>query len=67
VAYEFKLCCSVISADLALAQCHVAGGELGQIQFLLGHVSVQKTEKYPRCKQRIQDTVNDRIGIEPGP
>jgi len=46
--------------------CHVAGGELEQIQFLLGHVSVQTTEKYLGCKQRIQNAVNDRIGIEPG-
>lgn len=47
--------------------CHVAGGELEQIQFLLGHVSVQTTERYLGCKQRIQNAVNDRIGIEPGP
>jgi len=26
--------------------CHVAGGELEQIQFLLGHASVQTTERY---------------------
>ena len=26
--------------------CHLAGGELEQIQFLLGHVSVQTTERY---------------------
>jgi integrase len=26
--------------------CHQAGGELEQIQFLLGHVSVQTTERY---------------------
>jgi site-specific recombinase XerD len=30
--------------------CHDAGGELEQIQFLLGHVSVQTTEKYLGCK-----------------
>jgi len=35
-----------------------------QIQFLLGHVSVQTTERYLGCKQRIQSAVNDRIGIE---
>jgi hypothetical protein len=28
--------------------------ELDQIQFLLGHVSVQTTEKYLRCQQRIR-------------
>ncbi len=45
--------------------CHSAGGELEQIQFLLGHVSVQTTERYLGCKQRIQGAVNDHLGIEP--
>ncbi len=45
--------------------CHASGGELEQIQFLLGHLSVQTTERYLGCKQRIQSAVNDRIGIEP--
>jgi site-specific recombinase XerD len=45
--------------------CHCAGGELEQIQFLLGHVSVQTTEKYLGCKQRLKNAVNDQIGIEP--
>ena len=45
--------------------CHAAGGELEQIQFLLGHVSVQTTERYLGCKQRIQSALNDCIGIEP--
>ncbi|MFZ0978245.1 MAG: tyrosine-type recombinase/integrase [Candidatus Acidiferrales bacterium] len=47
--------------------CHSAGGELEQIQFLLGHVSVQTTEKYLGCKQRFREAVNDFIGIEPSP
>jgi site-specific recombinase XerD len=45
--------------------CHAAGGELEQIQFLPGHVSVQTTEKYLGCKQRLHGAVNGRIGIEP--
>ena len=45
--------------------CHAAGGELEQIQFFLGHVSVQTTERYLGCKQRLREAVNDRIGIEP--
>jgi integrase len=42
--------------------CHVNGGELEQIQFLLGHVSVLTTERYLGCKQNLEEPVNDRFG-----
>ena len=45
--------------------CHEAGGELEQIQFLLGHVSVETTERYLGLKQRLREAVNDKIGLEP--
>jgi integrase len=45
--------------------CHLAGGELDQIQFLFGHVSIQTTERYLGCKQKLRIAVNDRLGIEP--
>jgi integrase len=45
--------------------CHQAAGELEQIQFLLGHVSVQTTERYLGCKQRLRNVVNDNLGLEP--
>ena len=45
--------------------CRASGGELEQIQFLLGNVSVQTTERYLGCTQRIGAAVNDKLGIEP--
>jgi len=43
--------------------CHDCSGELEQIRFLLGHASVQKTERYVGSKQKLQDAVNDRFEI----
>jgi integrase len=44
--------------------CHLSGGELEQIQFLLGHVSVQTTDRYLGCKQKLRHAVNDQLGLE---
>jgi integrase len=44
--------------------CHLAGGELEQIQFLLGHASVETTERYLGCKQKLSEAVNDNLGLE---
>jgi integrase len=46
--------------------CHAAGGELEQIQFLLGHASVQTTERYIGCKQDLAKAVNDRLPFAAG-
>lgn len=43
--------------------CHDSGGELEQIQFLLGHASVQTTERYLGCKQNLGSPVNDRFNL----
>ncbi len=43
--------------------CHGAGGELEQIQFLLGHISVQTTERYLGCQQNLGSPVNERFRL----
>jgi hypothetical protein len=42
----------------------LAGGELEQIQLLLGYASVQTTEHYLRCKQRLSHALNDCIDLQ---
>ncbi len=44
--------------------CHDSGGALEQIQFLLGHASVQTTERYLGCKQNLGHPVNDLFNLK---
>jgi integrase len=44
-------------------RCRAAGGELEQIQLLLGHDSIQTTERYLGTKQDLVNAPND--GIKP--
>jgi len=43
--------------------CRAAGGELEKIQLLLGHGSVQKTERYLGTKQDLVHAPNDGIKL----
>jgi integrase len=44
--------------------CRAAGGELEQIQMLLGHSSVQTTERYLGTKQDLAHAPNDGIKLK---
>ncbi len=43
--------------------CRKAGGDLEQIKFLLGHSSIQTTERYLGSEQEIVVAVNDSLGL----
>jgi integrase len=43
--------------------CRKNGGDLEQIKFLLGHSSIQTTERYLGSEQEIKIAVNDNLGL----
>jgi integrase len=43
--------------------CRKSGGDLEQIKFLLGHSSIQTTERYLGCDQEIEIAVNDNLEL----
>ncbi len=43
--------------------CRKSGGDLEQIKFLLGHSSIQTTERYLGSEQDIAVAVNDNLGL----
>jgi len=47
--------------------CRAAGGELEQIQLLLGHASVQTTERYLGTRQDLVHAPNDAIRLRVSP
>ena len=73
VWYVVRTCCERVGLEHIAAHdlrrrtcaklCHDSGGELEQIQFLLGHASVQTTERYLGCKQNLGSPVNDRFKL----
>ena len=45
--------------------CRVSGGDLEQIQLLLGHASAQTTERYLGTQQNLVRAVNDNLPVKP--
>lgn len=43
--------------------CRKKGGKLEQIQFMLGHESIETTALYTACEQEIAVAVNDGLGL----
>src|SRR5437899_11630698 len=73
VWYVVKTCCEraglehIAPHDLrrtCAKLCHTSGGELEQIQFVLGHASVQTTERYLGCKQNLGHPVHDLFNLK---
>jgi site-specific recombinase XerD len=46
--------------------CHTPGGQIEQVQFLLGHAPVQTTGRYIACRQKLGQAVNDRFEFRLG-
>jgi len=44
-------------------QCRKKGGQLEQIQYMLGHESIETTAIYTACEQEIAVAVNDNLGL----
>ncbi len=75
VWYVVRTCCQRVGLEhiaphdlrrTCAKLCHDRGGELEQIQFLLGHASVQTTERYLGCKQNLGHPVNDLFDLRTG-
>jgi hypothetical protein len=73
VRYVVRSCCQRAGLEHIAAHdlrrtcaklCHSNGGELEQIQFLLGHASVLTTERYLGCKQNLGHPVNDLFDLK---
>jgi site-specific recombinase XerC len=54
-----RMTCAALAPSSA-----ASGGDLEQIKFLLGHASIQTTERYLGAEQDFVSAVNDNLGLE---
>jgi integrase len=54
-AYDLRRTCAKL--------CRKNRGDLEQIKFLLGHASIQTTERYLSSEQEIAVAINDNLGL----
>jgi hypothetical protein len=64
---EYRTSHRMTSEDHVLACVTLREASWSRLRLLVGHVSVQASEEYVGCKQRLKKAVNDQIGIEPAP
>ena len=53
-----------MQCDTCAKLCRKRGGDLEQIKFLLGHASIQTTERYLGAEQDFVSAVNDNLGLD---
>jgi integrase len=63
VAHVCLLCRQRHKRRTCAKLCRKNGGDLEQIKFLLGHASIQTTERYLGSEQEIAVAVNDNLGL----
>ena len=57
-------CGRTISEELAPSCAAAGAGNWNRFQLLLGHASIQTTERYLGTRQNLADAPNDRLGLE---
>jgi hypothetical protein len=61
--FRFFICTESAKEPISVQRDRKNGGDLEQIKLLLGHPSIQTTERYLGSEQEIVIAVNDNLGL----